>query len=493
MTQTGKQAARRGEVMPQLPWGPIPSLEAPAEPLPPEGVAAIRAAALAILWETGVDMGSTDLARSLKAAGCKVQGCQVRMPPDFVTEMLARAPGQIRLTPRNPDRALTFGAGGVAKDGAGALHFGPISSATHVWDIERGKRLGDFAAFQDLLRLAQRLNCLHFMGGYPVEPADIPVTQRHVICMAEMLRLTDKVVHAYALTPAQAEEAMELVRLASGLSPAEFAAAPRMFTNINPLTPLRQDGLVMEAALSFARNGQPVCVTPFAVIGAVAGMGGLAGAVALALAEALSALAALQWAVPGAPVILGALLPVADARSGAPVYSGPEVGRAMQMMGQMAREFGLPFRASGGCSAPIPDGQGMWETTQSLMAAQSAGAAMVYHAAGWLEGGLTASPEKMLMDCEILQQITRAADPALVATTPEALMYQGAPGAGVVPLRGLVSDLRPYEAWQADGALWTSERAHRLVPRVLDQAPDPALSSAAEEALERFVADRCAG
>ena len=63
----------------------------------------------------------------------------------------------------------------------------------------------------------------------------------------------------------------------------------------------------------------------------------------------------------------------------------------------------------------------------------------------------------------------------------------------VVPLRGLVSDLRPYEAWQADGALWTSERAHRLVPRVLDQAPDPGLSSAAEEALERFVADRCAG
>ena len=30
---------------------------------------------------------------------------------------------------------------------------------------------------------------------------------------------------------------------------------------------------------------------------------------------------------------------------------------------------------------------------------------MIYHAAGWLEGGLTASFEKFVIDCEVLQQI----------------------------------------------------------------------------------------
>lgn len=487
MTQATAKAERKSRaVLPvvQPDWGPRAGLDPVLAPMPPEGVAAVAQAALNLLSGPGIDMGSAEIARALKAAGCRVSGTQVRMAPDFVTEMIGRAPRSFTLTPRNPARALTVAAEG------GALHFGPISSATHIWDIERGKRLGDFAAFQEMIRLSQLFNALHFIGGYPVEPADIPPAERHLRCMAEMLRLTDKVVHAYALDPEQAEEAMELVRLASGLSPSEFAASPRMFTNMNPVTPLKQDGTVLEAALRFAQNGQAVCVTPFTVIGAPGqGPKRLAGAVALALAEGLAALAALQWLAPGAPVLLGALLPVADARSGAPVYAGPEPTRAMQMMGQMARHFGLPFRASGGCTAAIPDGQAMWEMSQSLHTAQQSGAAMVYHAAGWLEGGLTASREKLLMDVEVLQQMAQLADPALIATDAAALAME-APA--LASPRGMLSDLRSYEGWQADGALWTSERANRMIPRLLEAAVDPSLPDSAEEALARFVSDACA-
>ena len=42
---------------------------------------------------------------------------------------------------------------------------------------------------------------------------------------------------------------------------------------------------------------------------------------------------------------------------------------------------------------------------------------MVYHAAGWLEGGLIASPEKFIMDCEVLQMIQRYFEEATFATT----------------------------------------------------------------------------
>jgi trimethylamine--corrinoid protein Co-methyltransferase len=56
----------------------------------------------------------------------------------------------------------------------------------------------------------------------------------------------------------------------------------------------------------------------------------------------------------------------------------------------------------------VPDGQAMWETANSLWSAVQSGTNMVYHAAGWLEGGLIASPEKFVMDCE-----TDPADPAL--------------------------------------------------------------------------------
>ncbi|WP_151717222.1 trimethylamine methyltransferase family protein [Gemmobacter serpentinus] len=489
----GERRARppvRDPGLDQRPWGPARLSDPPLSPLSPEGEAAILAAVLHLLSETGVDFGSTDLARQLRAAGCRVTGSHVRMPADFVTEMLGRVPARFTITPRNAARALHLGEG--------QIHFGPISSATHVWDLERGKRIGDFAAFRDMIRLSQMFNCVHFMGGYPVEPADIPVPERHLRCMAEMLRLTDKTCHAYALNPAQAEESMEMVRLAANLSPSEFAAAPRMFTNINPVSPLRQEAAVMEAALRFARNGQPVCVTAFAVAGATA-PASTAGAVVLALAEALSAVVALQWLVPGTPVMLGALIPIADGLSGAQVYSGPASARMIQMIGQMCRRFGLPFRASGGCTAAIPDGQSIWEGAQALEAAQRSGATMVYHAAGWLEGGLTASPEKFLMDCEILQRMARYEDPDLTATDPVSLAVAQIEAAvrGVAGFAasgphpggtGFLADLRPYEGRQQEGGIWTSERAHRLAARLLDEAQDPPLDHAAQEALARFEA-----
>jgi trimethylamine--corrinoid protein Co-methyltransferase len=37
------------------------------------------------------------------------------------------------------------------------------------------------------------------------------------------------------------EDAMEMVRLAGGLSHADFETSPRMFTNINSTSPLKHD------------------------------------------------------------------------------------------------------------------------------------------------------------------------------------------------------------------------------------------------------------
>ncbi len=54
----------------------------------------------------------------------------------------------------------------------------------------------------------------------------------------------------------------------------------------------------------------------------------------------------------------------------------------------------------------------MWESLNSLWSAVQSGVNLVYHAAGWLEGGLIASYEKFVMDCEVLQQIQRYFEPS---------------------------------------------------------------------------------
>ena len=214
-----------------------------------------------------------------------------------------------------------------------------------------------------------------------------------------------------------------MARIASGLSHEEFEASPRLFTNINSSSPLKHDWPMLDGAMRFARRGQPVIVTPFTLAGAMAPVT-MAGAVVQSIAEALAAIALLQVVRPGVACMIGTFTSNVDMKSGAPAFGTPEYMRATQMTGQMARFYGLPLRASNACASNAPDGQAMWESLNSLWSAVQAGANLVYHAAGWLEGGLIASYEKFVMDCEVLQQLQRYFEPALTDTSPEALAVE---------------------------------------------------------------------
>jgi trimethylamine--corrinoid protein Co-methyltransferase len=100
---------------------------------------------------------------------------------------------------------------------------------------------GDFETYKEFIKLTQYFNCIHFAGGYPVEPIDMHPSVRHLDCLYEKLTLTDKVAHAYSLGAERVEDVMEMVRIAGGLTHEEFDATPRMYTNINSVSPLKHD------------------------------------------------------------------------------------------------------------------------------------------------------------------------------------------------------------------------------------------------------------
>jgi trimethylamine--corrinoid protein Co-methyltransferase len=293
--KTGARAGQKPRVGPpfdQMPWRQPVNPDRPVDPLDAEGVQAIHATAMRILSEIGIEFLNPDAVAILVRAGCKVAGENVRMGEDFVMEMLGHAPASVVLTPRNPDHAVMIGSKHMA--------FVTVSSPPISWDMERGKQSGEFATFKEFIKLTQYFNCIHIAGGYPVEPIDIPPSVRHLDCLNAMLTLTDKVVHAYSLGAARVEDVMEMTRLAGGLSQAEFDAKPRMYTNINSVSPLKHDCLMLDGAMRLARRGQPVIVTPFMLAGATAPVT-LAGAVALGIAEAVSAIALLQYITPAVP------------------------------------------------------------------------------------------------------------------------------------------------------------------------------------------------
>jgi trimethylamine--corrinoid protein Co-methyltransferase len=334
---------------------------------------------------------------------------------------------------------------------------------------------------------------------------DIHASVRHLDVLYDKLTLSDKVMHAYSLGKERVEDVMEMVRIAGGLSHEEFDATPRMYTNINSTSPLKHDEPMLDGWMRLARRGQALVVTPFTLAGAMAPVT-MAGAVAQSLAEGLCAIALAQWIKPGVPCVIGTFTSNVDMKSGAPAFGTPEYMRATQMTGQLARFYNLPMRSSGVCAANVPDGQAMWETSNSLWAALQSGTNMVYHAAGWLEGGLIASPEKFVMDCEVLQQMQRYLEPQLCDTSPDALAIDTIREVGpnghffgtqhtqdrytTAFYQPFVSDWRNYEAWEAAGAVWTPERAHRIYKDIIANFEEPPMDVAIRDELADFVARR---
>ncbi|MEM7630565.1 MAG: trimethylamine methyltransferase family protein [Pseudomonadota bacterium] len=492
-------AARRGHaVIEQMPWNPPRLIDQPVEPLRPEGVAAIHDGAMRILEEIGVEFLNEEALEILREAGCAIDGANVRMGRDFVMEMIGKAPSSFTLMPRNPARQITIGDGHI--------NFGNVSSPPNYWDMEIGTKVpGTREMCANLLKLTQYFNCIHFAGGYPVEPVDIHASIRHLDVLYDKLTLTDKVMHAYSLGKERVEDVMEMVRIAGGLSHADFEARPHMYTNINSTSPLKHDQPMIDGCLRMIRRGQAVVVTPFTLAGAMAPVT-MAGAVAQSIAEALCAIALFQYVRPGVPCVIGTFTSNVDMKSGAPAFGTPEYMRATQITGQLARFYGLPVRSSGVCAANVPDGQAMWETSNSLWAAVQSGTNMVYHAAGWLEGGLIASPEKFIMDCEVLQHIQRYLDPVIVDTSPDAIALDAIKSVGseghffgiqhtqdrysTAFYQPFLSDWKNFEGWQAAGGVWTPERAHTMFKEIVGGFEAPPMDAAIRDELADFVARR---
>ena len=272
-----------------------------------------------------------------------------------------------------------------------------------------------------------------------------------------------------------------------------------------PVSPLKHDFPMIDGALRMARAGQAVVVTPFTLAGAMAPVT-LSGAVTLSIAEALSALALIQYAAPGAPVMIGTFTSNVDMKSGAPAFGTPEHLRANLGSGQLARLIGLPWRSATGAASNVADAQGAGETVMALWGAVLAQATLTIHAAGWLEGGLTFGYEKFICDIEALQTIAELAAPA--PADAEALAFDAI---AEVPPGGhffaathtmdryasafyqpLVADLSNHGQWTEAGGLRADERATAIWQRLLDGFTPPPATEGAAERIARFVADRTA-
>jgi len=456
---------------------------------------AIHRTSLTILEEIGMDFLNAEARDILVRAGARVDGQRVRMDRGLIESAIATAPEEFTLHARNPAHHVHFGGDRVA--------FPQMASAPNCTDADRGRRPGTQQDFRDLVKLAQTFNILHLTGGYPVEPVDLHASVRHLDCLSDFVRLTDKAFHAYSLGRARIVDGIEIARIGRGISHEQLEREPSLFSIINSSSPLRLDDPMLQGIIEMSARNQIIVMTPFTLAGAMAPVT-IVGAVAQQNAEALAGIAFTQLVRPGAPVAYGGFTSNVDMKSGAPAFGTPEYMKAQVLGGQLARRYRVPYRTSNVCAANTVDAQAAYESVFSLWGAIMGGGNFIMHSAGWLEGGLSCSFEKLVLDVDLLQMVAEFLDPLVVdedSLAMEAIREVG-PGGHYFGAKHtqaryrdafyapLLSDWRNFETWQEAGSPTAMDKANRLWKEVLAGYEPPPLDPAVDEELSAFVAKR---
>jgi len=482
----------------QRPWKQLVRSYPPIEPLSADRVQAIHETALTILEEVGMRVLQPKARQLYKLAGADVDESEMRVRLDrtMVMERIATAPASFELRARNPQKNVKVGGPNCILSSVG----GPA----YVMDNDRGRRPGTYAEMCDYLRLIQSFNVLHQEGGGPFEPLDLHQNTRHLDLYYAEITLLDKNWQPQTLGTGRAIDALEMVAISHGTTRENLAREMPVFTGIiNTNSPLQLDEPMAEGLIAMAEHGQVNVITPFTLAGAMSPVT-LAGALAQQHAEAMAGIVLTQIVRPGVPVMYGGFTSNVDMRTGAPAFGTPEYTQAAQITGQLCRLIGVPFRSSNVTAANAVDAQAAYESAMSLWGCMMGGAHLVMHAAGWLGGGLTASFEKLVIDCEMLQMMTAYFEPPVVDTDTLALdaVREVGPaghffGTAHTMQRyerafysPIVSNWDNYDTWMERGQITARERANTVWKRMLSDYEQPPIDPGIDDALKDYVERR---
>ena len=490
--------SKQKRVLPLIQQAPYRQLKNPYQPMlvfSDDEIESIHQSSLKVLCDIGMDIQSPRAVAILKREGAMVDsnGVRVRFDPDFVMEKISTTPEKFALHGR--DKSVHIGGNSVA--------YCMVSSAPNVSDLDRGRIPGNFKDYCNLIRLGETLNTVHMQCGYPVEPCDIDVSIRHLQAVSASVRLCTKPLYGYAIGSERMLDAIEIIRIGRGIDEATLLKEPSITTVVNANSPLVYDKALLEGAIEMAERNQPVIYTPFTLAGAMAPIT-VAGALVQQNAEALAGLAFHQCVKSGAPAIYGSFTSNVDMKSGSPAFGTPEYAQATIASGQLARKYKVPLRASNANASNAPDEQSVYESQMSLWACLLGHVNLIKHGHGWIEGGLCASYEKVILDAEMNQMMEAFLMPSKVNkdTLGGETIAEVGPASHFFAAaqtmeryetehyKPMLSDWRNFESWRDAGSHTATQRANKIWKQLLVDYKEPKFSQEVEEELTSYVEKR---
>ncbi len=458
-------------------------------------LAAIEDQADWILHEIGVEFRGDEQALAYFAdAGANVNGECVTFEPGHARHLCSTAPAEFELHARDPKRTVVLGGKNIV--------LMPGYGSPFVTDLNGGRRYATLEDFRNFVKLSHMSPWLHHSGGVVVEPTDIPVNKRHLDMVLAHLTLSTKPFMGAVTSPESARDSIAMARLVFGAFMDENAV---MQANINVNSPLIYDHTMSRSLRIYAAAGQCVCVSPAIFAGA---MGPLSAAAVAAqtLAEAMVGIALTQLVRPGCPAVFGSFHSTMSLKSGALTFGSPEANLTTMALSQLGRRLGVPVRSGGGqiTGANAPDGQAMQDSTGAMWSTLLSGGHQVWHAAGWLEGGLVMSYEKFIMDldhCGAMLKMLQGFSTKEEDFGRDAYRETG-PGSNFLQtahtLRHYVTanfqpdipEAGPFETWAENGKPTLDQRAELRWRRMLEEYRRPRIGDGVLDQLNGFVAEK---
>jgi trimethylamine--corrinoid protein Co-methyltransferase len=436
----------------------------------------IHDTAQTLLEEIGVRFSFEPALQRFQQAGLTIEDDLVHLDRGFVAERLAEAPSTFTVHARKPERSIEVGGE--------HLVLAPTGGAPFVLDPERGRRSPTAEDHAMFVRFTHAVPVFDLNESGIVEPDDLPVPTRHLDMDLDVLRWSDKPYFPVGATYESSRDSVDLAAIVFG-GREVIVERPVMLGIVNPISPLFYDERMAGSAMAYAEGGQPVVFMPFVFAGGTAPLG-LSGAVAQMAAEVLAGLCLVQLVRPGNPVVMGSSVSELNLHDGQPRYATAFHGLAMLASGQMARRYALPFRGGGGfTSSATPDVRAMQESLMALWPALLSGPNVILHAAGWIEGSLASSIEKMAQDVAALEVFERLLANE-IPVDDEALSLEAfrdvGPGGTFLGASHTLRHFREAAERQRTEPLGWRDW--------LDRYEDPGLDPAVEEELRAFVAER---
>jgi trimethylamine--corrinoid protein Co-methyltransferase len=494
-----RRAARRSKraesPLLRIPFRAVTNPWPPLEVVRPEQLDQLHNASLRILEDIGLNFMDAETLSIWGKAGARVDHAKQHAWLDrgMVLEAVARAPRTFTWRARNPAHNVAIGGNHIA--------FAPQGGVAYVTSLARGRRSGDLNDYENFLKINQMAGVIHFAGEQLIAPREVPASLRHLARLPRAIRFSDKALMEAAHGREITTDAVNLAELVFG---EQTGGDPIIGGVINASSPLRYDERMLGGLITYARAGQVNIITPFILAGAMSPIS-IASAMAQQNAEALAGIALAQIVRPGAPVIYGGFTTNVDMRSGSPAFGTPEGAWALAVGAQLARRYNLPYRGSGSLNtSKVADAQSANETAWTMWPAVMAHTNFIMHTIGWLEGGLTVSYEKIILDLENLALFQHFLAGFEISDETLALDMIKAVGPGghhfgtehtqarfsTEFFDSFVADRSGFENWVAAGSHDAAVRAAGLWPELIASYEAPPLEPGIAEAVADYTARR---